>query len=115
MYFWPVLVVPVRDGGLGLERISHDLRFDDGLGALDQRTVNVGKQSGLVLEAVVAPAHALEVEHGLHFPMVPLQGFVVVIRGQRAAPEIPVPYERPNPSANRPRVRRNKSRRDDTW
>ena len=54
-----------------------------GLGALDQGAVNEGKQFGTVLEAVVTPAHALEVDHHLHLPVVPLQGFVVVIRDQR--------------------------------
>ena len=82
MYLCPVGSAS-RDGGFGLEWIGHDLRFDDGFGALDQGSVNEGKQFGAVLEAVVTPAHAFEVEHDLHFPVVPLQGLVVVIRGQR--------------------------------
>ena len=79
----PGLVVPGREAGFSLKWIGHDLRFDDGLGALDQRTVNIGKQFGVVLEAVVTPAHALEIEHDVHFPLVPLQRLVVVICGQR--------------------------------
>jgi hypothetical protein len=46
-------VVPIRDAGFSLERIRHDIRFDDGFGALDQGTVNIVKQFRVVLEAVV--------------------------------------------------------------
>ena len=76
------LVVPLRDAGFRLERIGHDLWFNDGFGALDQGAIDPGKEVWGSLEAVVAASDALEIDDRFHSSMVPPQGFVVEICNQ---------------------------------
>ena len=62
-----------------------------GFGALDQGAFHDGNQFGGVFEAVITPAHALEIDDNIHLPLVPLQGLVVVVRDERWS-EKPQPH-----------------------
>ena len=81
--FLSVLIVPGCDAGFGLEWIGHDLRFYECLRALDKGAINIGKQFGSVLEAVIAPAHPFEIDDNVHCPVIPFQRFVVVVCDKR--------------------------------